>query len=87
MPQLVCVGCQAFLRLKQAGVGVEELMPNHVGAYVPYKLWAADLYGCPRCRTEVLANFGAGPVAEHFHARPMPRPWRAGSPSRACPHP
>lgn len=66
MPQLVCVGCHSFLKIKKNGVAVEELMPNHAEAWVPYKLWLADLYGCERCGIEVIAGFGAAPVAEHY---------------------
>jgi hypothetical protein len=60
--QLLC-GCGCFMSVKQNSVTVEELMED--GA--PYKLWDADLWVCDDCGVEIIAGFGARPIAEHWH--------------------
>jgi len=55
-------GCGRFMRPKKNSVTVEELTED--GA--PYKLWDADLWECVECGVEIIAGFGAGPLAEHW---------------------
>jgi hypothetical protein len=50
------------MRVKKNSVTVEELLED--GA--PYKLWDADVWECPDCGSEVIAGFGARPLAEHY---------------------
>jgi hypothetical protein len=59
--QLLC-GCGRFMTVKKNSVTVEELMED--GA--PYKLWDADLWACESCGVEIIAGFGARPIAEHW---------------------
>jgi hypothetical protein len=59
--QILC-GCGRFMRVKQNSVTVEELLED--GA--PYKLWDADLWECVECGVEIIAGFGAFPLAEHW---------------------
>jgi hypothetical protein len=47
---------------KKIGVTVEEQLEN--GS--PYKLWVADLWICEECGVEIVAGFGAQPIAEHW---------------------
>ena len=54
--------CGWEMHTERQGVWVEE----HMGHDRPYKIWMADLRKCSRCGIEVLAGFGANPVAEHF---------------------
>jgi hypothetical protein len=60
----ILCGCGRFMRVKQNGVTVEELLED--GA--PYKLWDADLFECPECGVEIIAGFGRRPLAEHYQA-------------------
>jgi hypothetical protein len=47
--------------VKQNSVTVEEQLED--GS--PYKLWDADLLECVECGVEIIAGFGAAPLAEH----------------------
>lgn len=58
----ILCGCGRFMRVKQNSVTVEELLED--GS--PYKLWDADLWVCDECECEVVAGFGALPMAEHY---------------------
>jgi acetone carboxylase gamma subunit len=58
---LVCPSCQLQMRPKDTGVAVETMAD-----FGSYQVHMADLYVCPDCEHEVLAGFGAHPIAEHF---------------------
>ena len=58
----ILCGCGRFLSVKKNSVTVEELMDDGT----PYKLWDGDLWECPECGVEVIAGFGAIPLAEHW---------------------
>ena len=72
----VCVGCERFMRMKQAGYYFIEGMPKDSnqspigkGAddhWIPYKVWAGDLWECRTCGHQVISGLGQHPVAEHF---------------------
>jgi hypothetical protein len=62
MTRVACLTCRRFFAPKRIGVYAEECFEDGGG----YKVWAADLLACPGCGTEVLAGFGAGPIAEHY---------------------
>jgi len=32
----------------------------------PYKLWMADMWQCPECKTEIVAGFARKHFAEHY---------------------
>ena len=64
MPTMVCVPCRVFFKVERNGVAFEEGFGNGEGK--PYKLWHADLYQCPSCKTRVIAGLGAQAVAEHY---------------------
>ena len=55
-------GCGRFMRPITNSVVVEELMESGD----PYKLWDADLWGCPECGARIIAGFGRLPIAEYY---------------------
>lgn len=55
----VLCSCGVFMRVKQNGVIVEELLED--GS--PYKLWSADLYECPNCAANIITGFANNPLA------------------------
>jgi hypothetical protein len=59
--RFACPQCQLALFVKKNGITVEEMSD-----FGSYKLWDADLLACPGCRLEVISNFGAKPLAEHY---------------------
>lgn len=77
MPKPVCVRCRRFYKIKQNGKYFTEAMPIRKGAapglaepesWQPYKVWAADLWECLGCGSQILSGFGAAPVLEQHHA-------------------
>jgi hypothetical protein len=71
----VCVPCERFMRMKKSGFYFLEGRPTVQSAkpglenpelWVPYKLWAGDLWYCPTCKTEIVAGFGAKPMSEDY---------------------
>ena len=78
MPKPVCVPCRRFFRIKRSGRAFIEGMPapgetrpppgpGRPGLWQPYKVWAADLWECPACGTQILCGFGMAPIAERHH--------------------
>jgi hypothetical protein len=63
-------GCGRFMQVQANGVTVEELLEDGQ----PYKLWTADLWACVECGVEIIADFGATPLAEHWDPR-YPELW------------
>jgi len=59
----ICVKCEVELRMEQAGIYVAEMFRENKEVY---KLWRADLWKCPICKTEIVHGFGNNPIAEHF---------------------
>lgn len=87
MPKPVCVKCRRFFKPYRNGKPVLEQMPavsdaepgtamEH--AWLPYKLWQADLYKCGGCGHEICVGFGRVPFAEHFEDRFGPELARLG---------
>lgn len=68
----VCVACQLFFKNYKSGVYVEEGMPykdtDGTTKWRSYKLWCCDLKKCQGCGAEMLAGFGAQPIAEHYQS-------------------
>jgi len=60
MPKLVCVKCQREL----SPVRNEVFCVNPLGGF-PYEVYMADKWGCPECKTEVIAGMGMNPVLRH----------------------
>lgn len=61
MPNPLCVRCQVEFRPKKNGVFVEEMAP-----FGSYKIWHADLWQCPCCKTEIVQGYAQQPIAEHY---------------------
>lgn len=58
-----CVDCKTgYVPLKN-DILVLETMDNRMQ---PYKLWAADLLQCPKCKHRLITGFGQGCIAEHY---------------------
>jgi len=64
--EIVCVGCSTkagkAVRMKVKRTGVTFRTEEYIGYF------RADLFECPRCRTQVLANVGSEIVDEDFIA-------------------
>jgi predicted RNA-binding Zn-ribbon protein involved in translation (DUF1610 family) len=64
----ICVPCRRVFRPLQTGVRFEERMllggangePEH---WAPYRLWAADIYACPKCGTQIVTGLSKAPIA------------------------
>jgi hypothetical protein len=67
MPKPVCVACNRFFKIAHTGRYVLEQMPAGPDAWVPYKLWSADVLRCSGCDKQIIVGFGRQPIAEHFH--------------------
>jgi hypothetical protein len=65
---MACAKCAKFFRRIKSGVVVEEGMPTDRDQkeWGPYKLWRADLFECPQCKTQVIAGFAQHNFAEHY---------------------
>ena len=58
-----CVDCKTgYVPLKN-DIVVLETMDDLM---VPYKLWAADLVQCPKCKHRLITGFGRQQFAEHY---------------------
>jgi hypothetical protein len=67
MPKPVCVNCKRFFKPASIGRFVLEQMPaGSDQAWVPYRLWSADILRCSGCGAEIVTGFGRAPVAEHY---------------------
>ena len=58
MTMPVCVGCSVFLRPRKNEVTVLVTSDD-----IPYQVWAADLWECPDCGTQIIIGFGSQPIA------------------------
>ncbi len=61
----VCGKCQAKFELRLNGVTVVETSGTPPK---PFRLWTADIYGCPICHAELITNFSHEPRIESHEA-------------------
>lgn len=61
MPLYACVKCNRNMTCKKNAVNVVE-----TGDFGAVAVWFADLWICPTCSHEIIAGFGAKPVAVHY---------------------
>jgi len=63
MAKAICVYCQTEFKIIKTGAYVIDmfLQPPQ-----PYKIWSADVWGCPRCGKQIVQGFGSKPLYEHF---------------------
>lgn len=67
MPRIVCAKCRVAFKPVMSGVAVVEMAGGSPSIKPqPYRLWSADGYMCPSCRTVIICGFGDKPAAEHF---------------------
>lgn len=60
----LCVNCQRDMTRTESGVVILE----YAKALGPYQLWHADLFVCPSCETQVVADKADRPYARHGQA-------------------
>ena len=69
MPRATCAECLMFMRCKKNDVKVIEGMPtkNADGeeVWVPYKVWAADLWACPTCNHQIITGYSKRAIEKH----------------------
>lgn len=63
MPKPACVKC--CVEYVPIAVGVKAI-ETHLPSREPYKIWGADLWACPKCRSQILIGYGKNPIAEHY---------------------
>lgn len=61
MATLVCPKCRLRMLPKRQDVAAEQM--SSMGGY---QVFAADLYSCPECGVEIVAGFGAKPLAHYL---------------------
>ena len=63
MKRPICVKCEIEMRPEENDVRVIEWFSEPPQ---PYKIWCADVWMCPKCKTKIVVGFGQGAYAEHF---------------------
>ena len=66
--KIICTECGREFKIISAGVLVKELFQQNT---MVYRIWAADLLGCPICAKNVVARFADKPIAEHWDKEKM----------------
>lgn len=66
--QTVCSNCQIGLRVQENGVMVLEMYQENKEIY---RIWFADVWGCPECDFSILVNPSTLPAAEHHQKEKM----------------
>ncbi len=59
-----CSACRVSYRPLKNDIVVVETMDEAMKQ--PYRLWCADLVGCPICKHRLITGFGASHYAEHY---------------------
>ena len=70
MPTLVCSKCQRQLKPLHNGVYVVETFRPGTEFPQAYKIWQADEWECPECKSRTIAGFSDRAV-EHFEVQAM----------------
>ena len=60
---MVCVNCEVELKPEKNEVRIAEMFQRNTAIY---KLWDADLWQCPICKTQIIAGFGQECIVEHY---------------------
>lgn len=68
MMRIICTDCDREFKVVRTGVLVKELFQKNIQVY---RIWAADLLGCPDCGKEVVARFADNPIACHWEKEKM----------------
>ncbi len=58
--QTVCCNCQVGLKVIENGVMVLEMYLENKEIY---RIWFADIWGCPECEMQILTNPSTLPAA------------------------
>ncbi len=60
----VCIKCHCELRPDLNGIGVLDMAD-----WEPYELYAADIWGCPKCGVQIAGGFALNPISAHYEPR------------------
>lgn len=60
----VCVRCEVEFNMKEAGIYVVEM---HMANKEIYRIWAADVWECPVCKSEIVKGFAGTPAVAHYN--------------------
>lgn len=63
MKRPICVKCQTGFRNIKSGIKVIDIFSCPPK---PYKIWLADLFECPICKTQIVSGFGQNPISQHY---------------------
>jgi len=66
--RVICTDCGREFKNMRSGVWVKELFQKNKEVY---RVWMADLLGCPECGRVVVARFADNPMAEHWNKEKM----------------
>ena len=66
--RVICTDCGREFKNTKFGVLVKELFQKNKEVY---RVWMADILGCPRCGRVVVARFADNPIAEHWNKEKM----------------
>jgi len=66
--RVICTDCGREFKNLKSGVLIKELFQKNKEVY---RVWMADLLGCPRCGRVVVARFADNPIAEHWNKEKM----------------
>lgn len=64
----ICIKCGRLMQCDRAGIRVKELFMQNKAIY---RVWVADLMGCPECGHQIVARFAEKPIAEHWQKEIM----------------
>ena len=66
--RVICTDCSREFKNVRSGVLVKEFFQKNKEVY---RVWMADLLGCPECGRLVVARFADNPIAEHWNKEKM----------------
>ena len=67
MPKIVCVDCETeLIVISNDTIVIETALALPDDGI--YKVYNADLWGCPVCGRQIVAGFGAVPIREDHYA-------------------
>ena len=55
----ICFKCKCEMKCMVNGIIIEELSSGE-----PYRLWGADMFECPTCKTKIISGVANMPIAE-----------------------
>ena len=59
----ICVKCQREFQKIESGIKVIDMFSDPPK---PYRIWLADLFECPTCKTQIVHGFGHSPLSHYY---------------------